>query len=42
MRVPANTYRLQLTGDFDLAGVAGRGARIALDFVDPGGAVSYR
>jgi 2-methylaconitate cis-trans-isomerase PrpF len=27
-----------VAGDFDLPGVAGRGARIALDFVDPGGA----
>jgi 2-methylaconitate cis-trans-isomerase PrpF len=31
-----------VTGDFDLAGVAGRGARIALDFVDPGGAGTGR
>jgi hypothetical protein len=29
-------------GDFVLPGVAGRGARIALDFLDPGGAVTGR
>ena len=29
-------------GDFELAGVAGRGARIALDFLDPGGASTGR
>lgn len=29
-------------GDFELAGVAGRGARIALDFLDPGGAGTGR
>src|SRR5207248_7312982 len=27
-------------GDFELPGVPGRGARIALDFLDPGGAVT--
>jgi 2-methylaconitate cis-trans-isomerase PrpF len=31
-----------VAGDFELAGVAGRGARIALDFVDPGGAGTGR
>ena len=31
-----------VSGDFELAGVAGRGARIALDFVDPGGAGTGR
>jgi 2-methylaconitate cis-trans-isomerase PrpF len=29
-------------GDFELPGVAGKGARIALDFVDPGGARTGR
>ena len=29
-------------GDFELAGVAGRGAKIALDFLDPGGAGTGR
>jgi 2-methylaconitate isomerase len=29
-------------GDFELAGVAGRGARITLDFTDPGGAGTGR
>src|SRR5204862_1579436 len=29
-------------GDFELPGVAGRGARIALDFLDPGGAGTGR
>jgi 2-methylaconitate cis-trans-isomerase PrpF len=29
-------------GDFELPGVPGRGARIALDFLDPGGAVTGR
>src|SRR5262249_50027191 len=29
-------------GDFELPGVAGRGARIALDFIDPGGAGTGR
>src|SRR5690606_41177015 len=28
------------TGTFELAGVAGSGARIALDFINPGGSVS--
>ena len=36
--VPVAGGEAAVTGDFELAGVAGRGARIALDFVDPGGA----
>jgi 2-methylaconitate isomerase len=39
-RVPVTDGEAAATGDFELPGVAGRGARIALDFVDPGGAVS--
>ena len=31
-----------MRGDFELPGVAGRGARIALDFVEPGGAGTGR
>jgi 2-methylaconitate cis-trans-isomerase PrpF len=38
--VPVTDGAAAVTGDFELAGVAGKGARIALDFVDPGGAVS--
>jgi 2-methylaconitate cis-trans-isomerase PrpF len=40
--VPVANGEAAVTGDFDLAGVAGRGARIALDFVDPGGAGTGR
>ena len=36
--VPVAGGEAAVTGDFELPGVAGRGARIALDFVDPGGA----
>ena len=36
------TARPRSSGDFELAGVAGRGARIALDFVEPGGAGTGR
>ena len=36
--VPVANGEAAVAGDFELAGVAGRGARIALDFVDPGGA----
>ena len=36
--VPVANGEAAAAGDFELAGVAGRGARIALDFVDPGGA----
>jgi 2-methylaconitate isomerase len=36
--VPVTGGEAAVAGDFELPGVAGRGARIALDFVDPGGA----
>ena len=36
--VPTRDGEALVEGDFELAGVAGRGARIALDFIDPGGA----
>jgi 2-methylaconitate cis-trans-isomerase PrpF len=36
--VPVADGEAAIEGDFELPGVAGRGARIALDFVDPGGA----
>ena len=38
--VPVEDGEAAVTGDFELPGVAGKGARIALDFVDPGGAVT--
>jgi hypothetical protein len=41
-RVPVQGGEAAVTGDFALAGVPGTGARIALDFVDPGGAVTGR
>src|SRR5499433_2798435 len=37
-RVPVAGSEPAVHGDFELAGVAGRGARIALDFIEPGGA----
>jgi 2-methylaconitate isomerase len=40
--VPVAHGEAAVTGDFELAGVAGLGARIALDFVDPGGAGTGR
>src|SRR5262245_11911521 len=40
--VPVRGGEAAATGDFELAGVAGRGARIALDFLDPGGAGTGR
>jgi 2-methylaconitate isomerase len=40
--VPVVDGEAAVSGDFDLAGVAGRGARIALDFVEPGGAGTGR
>jgi 2-methylaconitate cis-trans-isomerase PrpF len=40
--VPTVDGEAAVTGDFELAGVAGRGARIALDFLDPGGAGTGR
>jgi 2-methylaconitate cis-trans-isomerase PrpF len=41
-RVPVKDGEAAVEGDFDLPGVAGLGARIALDFVDPGGAGTGR
>jgi len=38
--VPVRDGEAAVEGDFELPGVAGTGARIALDFVDPGGAVT--
>jgi len=40
--VPVHDGEAAVAGDFALAGVAGRGARIALDFLDPGGAGTGR
>src|SRR5215831_15937114 len=40
--VPVANGEAAVEGDFELPGVAGRGARIALDFLDPGGAVTGR
>ena len=40
--VPVASGEAAVGGDFDLPGVAGRGARIALDFVEPGGAGTGR
>jgi len=40
--VPVEDGEAAVRGDFELAGVAGRGARIALDFVEPGGAGTGR
>jgi 2-methylaconitate cis-trans-isomerase PrpF len=40
--VPVKDGEAAVEGDFELAGVPGRGARIALDFVDPGGAATGR
>src|SRR5207237_10888070 len=40
--VPVRDGEAAVEGDFELAGVAGRGARIALDFLDPGGAGTGR
>jgi 2-methylaconitate cis-trans-isomerase PrpF len=40
--VPVKDGEAAVEGDFELPGVAGRGARIALDFLDPGGAVTTR
>jgi len=40
--VPVAGGEAATAGDFELPGVAGRGARIALDFVDPGGARTGR
>jgi hypothetical protein len=39
-RVPVRDGEAAVEGDFMLPGVAGTGARIALDFLDPGGAVT--
>ena len=40
--VPVEGGEAAVHGDFELAGVPGRGARIALDFVEPGGAGTGR
>jgi hypothetical protein len=40
--VPVQGGETAVTGDFVLPGVTGRGARIALDFLDPGGAGTGR
>src|SRR5712692_4769335 len=40
--VPVRDGEAAVEGDFALPGVPGTGARIALDFVDPGGAVTGR
>src|SRR5262245_45487671 len=40
--VPVRDGEAAVEGDFELSGVPGRGARIALDFVDPGGAGTGR
>jgi 2-methylaconitate cis-trans-isomerase PrpF len=40
--VPVRDGEAAVEGDFELPGVAGRGARIALDFIDPGGAGTGR
>ncbi len=40
--VPVKDGEAAIEGDFELPGVPGRGARIALDFLDPGGAVTGR
>ena len=40
--VPVKDGEAAVEGDFELAGVPGRGARIALDFLDPGGAGTGR
>jgi len=41
-RVPVRDGEAMIAGDFELAGVPGRGARIALDFLEPGGAGTGR
>ncbi len=38
--VPVKDGEAAVEGDFELPGVPGRGAKIALDFLDPGGAVT--
>jgi 2-methylaconitate cis-trans-isomerase PrpF len=40
--VPVADGEAAVEGDFELPGVPGRGARIALDFIDPGGAGTGR
>jgi hypothetical protein len=41
-RVPVADGEAAVDGDFELPGVPGRGARIALDFLEPGGAGTAR
>src|SRR5262249_55420612 len=40
--VPVRDGEAVVEGEFELAGVPGRGAKIALDFLDPGGAGTGR
>ncbi|MBI3454975.1 MAG: PrpF family protein [Candidatus Rokubacteria bacterium] len=40
--VPVSAGEAAVAGDFELPGVPGRGARIRLDFLDPGGAATGR
>ena len=40
--VPVTDGEAAVGGDFELAGIPGRGAKIALDFLDPGGAGTGR
>ncbi len=42
VHVPVRDGEAAVEGDFELAGVPGRGARITLDFLDPGGAGTGR
>ncbi len=41
-RVPVREGEAEVRGDFVLPGVAGTGARVVLEFLDPGGAVTGR
>jgi 2-methylaconitate cis-trans-isomerase PrpF len=41
-RFPVKGGRAQVDGDFAIAGVAGTGARVRLDFLDPAGAMTGR
>ncbi len=41
-RVPVEGGEAAVAGEFELPGVQGRGARITLDFLEPGGAVTGR
>ena len=39
-RFSVSEGKAEVAGDFELQGVAGRGAPIVLDFADPGGAIT--